>query len=75
VVLDYNSPTPVDQENFLGHFIFGITSNHVNDVVSNGRLIVKDRRVITVNEEDIIRKSQEQAKRLWGKMSVADFYR
>jgi|WetSurMetagenome_2_1015567.scaffolds.fasta_scaffold01788_9 cytosine/adenosine deaminase-related metal-dependent hydrolase len=75
VVLDYNPPTPVDKENFLGHFIFGITSNHVSDVISNGRLIVKDRRIINVDEDDIISESREQAKRLWERMSRAEFYK
>jgi cytosine/adenosine deaminase-related metal-dependent hydrolase len=75
VVLDYHSPTPVNKENFFGHFLFGITSNNINDVISNGRLIVHDRHVITVNEEDIIRESQVQAKRLWEKMARAEFHK
>ncbi len=37
VVLDYNSPTEINQNNFLGHFVFGINSNHVCDVISNGK--------------------------------------
>ncbi len=75
VVLDYNSPTPIDKDNFFGHFLFGITSNHVNDVISNGRLIVKDRKILTVNEEEILKESHVQARRLWEKMSRAEFHK
>lgn len=75
VVLNYNPPTPINEENFLGHFIFGITSNHVNDVISNGRLIVRDRHVVTVDEDAVMAGAKEQAKRLWSRMAKADFYK
>ncbi len=68
VVLDYDSPTEIDQNNFLGHFIFGINSNHVNDVISNGKIIVKDRKIQNVNESDILEFSKEQSLKLWKKM-------
>jgi putative selenium metabolism protein SsnA len=68
VVLDYNSPTEINPNNFLGHFIFGINSNHVRDVISNGKLIVKNRQIQTVNESEILESSRECANRLWKKM-------
>lgn len=68
VILDYSSPTEINSDNFLGHFIFGLSSNIITDVISNGRLIVKDRKMTTVDEEEVMGKSQEQAKRLWKKM-------
>ena len=69
VVLDYDSPTPVTRDNFPGHFLFGINSNHVRDVISGGRLIVKEREVITVNEAEILKRSRKQAERLWKGMA------
>ncbi len=68
VILDYDSPTEINKNNFLGHFIFGINSNHVNDVISNGKLIIKDRKIQTVNESEILRFSREQSVKLWKKM-------
>ncbi len=68
VILDYDSPTPVSRENFFGHFLFGITSNHITDVISNGRLVMKDRKITTVDEKEILRESRLQAERLWSKM-------
>lgn len=73
VVLDYEPPTPINRDNFFGHFLFGITSNHVRDVISGGRLIVRDRKIITVDESEILKKSREDALRLWENMSKADF--
>jgi cytosine/adenosine deaminase-related metal-dependent hydrolase len=68
IVLDYNTPTGINKNNFYGHFIFGINSNHVSDVISNGRLIVKNRQIQTVNESEILKVSKECANRLWKKM-------
>jgi cytosine/adenosine deaminase-related metal-dependent hydrolase len=68
VILDYNSPTPVSRENFFGHFLFGITSNHFTDVISSGRLVMKDRKILTVDENEILGESRQQAERLWSKM-------
>lgn len=68
VILDYDSPTVINKDNFLGHFIFGINSNHVSDVICNGKLIVKDRKIQNVNESDILEFSREQSVRLWEKM-------
>ncbi len=68
VILDYDSPTPVSHENFFGHFLFGITSNHVTDVISNGKLVMKNRKITTVDESEILRESRKQAERLWSKM-------
>lgn len=68
VVLDYDSPTPFKQENFWGHFIFGLRSNHVQHVISNGRLIVKNRVLQHIDEQEVLRFTKEQAEKLWKKL-------
>ncbi len=68
VVLDYDSPTEINKNNFLGHFLFGINSNHITHVISDGNLIVKDRIIQNVNEEEILKISRELSLKLWKKM-------
>jgi cytosine/adenosine deaminase-related metal-dependent hydrolase len=68
VVLDYPSPTPLHQDNFLGHFIFGFSANDVRHVISDGKLIVKDKALQTVNEKEVLDFTKEQAIRLWDRM-------
>ena len=68
VVLDYDSPTEMNENNFLGHFIFGLRANHVSHVISNGKLIVKEGIIQTVNEAEIQLFTKEQAKRLWSRL-------
>jgi len=68
VVLDYDTPTALNEDNFLGHFIFGLTSNHVQHVISAGKLIVKDKIMLTVNEDEVLNFTKEQSIRLWSKL-------
>jgi len=68
VILDYDSPTEFNQNNFLGHFLFGIESKHVQHVIANGKLIVKDKKITTVNEDDILAFSRKESIKLWEKM-------
>lgn len=68
VVLDYNSPTEVTSDNFLGHFIYGLESSHVDTVISNGKIIVKDQTLVNTNEDDILSYAREMGNRLWAKM-------
>ncbi|MCF6365670.1 MAG: amidohydrolase family protein [Bacteroidales bacterium] len=68
VVMDYQSPTPLTKDNFLGHFVFGFNSNDVQHVISNGKLIVKNRIIQNVNESEIMQFAQEQSLRLWSSM-------
>lgn len=68
VVLDYDSPTPFNQGNFYGHFVFGIESKHVKHVISQGKLVVENGKITTVDEEKILSGAKIQAERLWTKM-------
>ncbi|MCA1742064.1 MAG: amidohydrolase family protein, partial [Bacteroidales bacterium] len=65
VVLNYSSPTPVTKENFIGHLLYGISSRHITDVISGGKLIVRKRKITTVDERAIMKESRKQAERLW----------
>lgn len=69
VVLDYDPPTPVTKENFIGHLLFGISSANITDVISGGRLIVRNRKLTTVDEKEIMKESRRQAARLWDRIS------
>jgi putative selenium metabolism protein SsnA len=68
VVLDYDTPTPFHTGNFYGHFVFGLESSHVQHVISQGRLIVENRIILTVDEAKILADARLQAERLWAKM-------
>ncbi len=68
VVFDYDTPTEVTAENFLGHFVYGLDSAHVRHVIAQGKLIVEDWKVTTVDEGEILAYAREQGKRLWERL-------
>ena len=68
VILDYDSPTEINNHNFSGHFIYGFSSNHIRHVISNGNFIVKDRKILTVDENEILKFTRSESLKLWEKM-------
>lgn len=69
VVLDYDPPTPLTEENLSGHFLFGIGARHVRDVVARGEVIVRERRSTRVDEGEVRARAREEAARLWSRMA------
>jgi cytosine/adenosine deaminase-related metal-dependent hydrolase len=68
VVLDYDAPTEVTADNFLGHFVFGLDARHVETVICKGWVIVENRRITTVDEAEVLAYAREMGKKLWDKM-------
>jgi cytosine/adenosine deaminase-related metal-dependent hydrolase len=68
VILDYDAPTDLTQDNFFGHFVFGIDARHVESVICQGRLLVEDRQVVTVDEKDVLAHARAMGRKLWEKM-------
>jgi cytosine/adenosine deaminase-related metal-dependent hydrolase len=68
VILDYDSPTELNSDNFLSHFVYGISSNHIESVIARGKLIVENRKIMTVDEAEILAFSRETAGELWAKL-------
>ena len=68
VVLDYPTGTPLTKENFLGHFVFGLRAAHVKHLISQGEIIVTNRIIQKINEDEILNFAKEQAEILWEKM-------
>ncbi|NOU47948.1 MAG: amidohydrolase family protein [Bacteroidales bacterium] len=68
VVLDYDSGTELNQNNFAGHFIFGMNATHITHVISQGKLIVQDKELKLVDEAVILHESRKIATKLWGRL-------
>jgi len=68
VVIDYPSPTPLTPDNFSGHFLFGFREQYVRHVIARGKVIVENFRLTTVDENELLKFTQEQALRLWDRI-------
>jgi putative selenium metabolism protein SsnA len=65
ILLDYVSYTPLTAGNFPWQLIFGIDSAHVTHTICAGKLLMKDRILLTLDEEAIAARAKEAAKRVW----------
>lgn len=70
VILEYDSPTPLTADNFPGHFCYAFDARHVHTVISQGRVIVEDHRLVNGEEADILAYANEQAQRLWSMLKT-----
>ena len=68
VILDYDSPTEVTSDNFLGHFVYGIDARHVETVISSGKVVVENGKMTQVDEVEVLTFAAEMGKKLWEKM-------
>jgi putative selenium metabolism protein SsnA len=68
VVLDYVPPAPLDESSLAGHWIFGLSARHVRDVMVAGEWVVRDRRLVGTNQDEVAARAREQAARLWRRL-------
>jgi putative selenium metabolism protein SsnA len=69
VVLDYSAPTPLNERNLHGHFLFGMNSTIVQHVMVDGNWLVWDRQLAAIDERAVMQKAATVAKRLWSRMN------
>jgi putative selenium metabolism protein SsnA len=67
-VLAYQPPTPLDENNLFGHLLFGPGASAVRDVIVAGREVMRDRKLLTVDEAALAARAREVAARLWRAM-------
>jgi putative selenium metabolism protein SsnA len=69
VVLDAGVPAPLSGDNLAGHWVFGTSSRAVRDVVVAGEVVVRDRRLTKLDQDEIAAKAAVEAGRMWERMS------
>jgi putative selenium metabolism protein SsnA len=68
VLLDYLPPTLMSGANFPWHLIFGIDGRHVHSTMVAGRWLMRDRQLLTLDEERIHARTRELARAVWKRM-------
>ncbi|MFN2199755.1 MAG: putative aminohydrolase SsnA [Caldilineaceae bacterium] len=70
ILLDYYPTTPLTADNLPWHILFGVSGSHVNSTIVHGRILMRNRELMTVDEEEISARSRTAAaatwKRYWG---------
>ncbi|WP_455284643.1 amidohydrolase family protein [[Eubacterium] cellulosolvens] len=64
-------PTPLNSDSVVGHLINSIDGNDVSTTVVDGRIVMREREVLTAHEKSIQSKAQEAAAALWERLRTA----
>lgn len=69
VVLDYAPLTPMTASNVVDHLGSRWSSAHVRDTIVGGKFVVRDRKLVNVDERELLARSRAAAGRLWERMA------
>ncbi len=65
IIVDYNPPTPLSENNADGHILFGVSGRSVATTIINGKVVMEERRLTGLDEAEICAKSRELSSKLW----------
>lgn len=73
IVMDYKPYTPFSDANIDGHMLFGMTGRQCQTTIGNGKLLMKDRELVGIDEEAENARILTAAKKLWGSLNHCEY--
>ena len=64
IVLDYIPLTPMNEDNVNSHVLFGMSGRSVVTTVANGKVLMKDRVLVDIDEEKVMADCRQAAEEL-----------
>lgn len=64
VVADYDPHTPLTKDNINSHMLFGMTGGKIVTTMINGKVLMKDRELLCVDEAKVMAECREANKKL-----------
>ncbi|HIC92683.1 MAG TPA: chlorohydrolase, partial [Anaerolineae bacterium] len=65
ILVDYRPPTPLTADNLPWHIIFGVDGTQVDTTIVGGKVLMRGRELLTLDEEEICAKARELAAKVW----------
>ncbi|MBT5775846.1 MAG: amidohydrolase family protein [Candidatus Marinimicrobia bacterium] len=65
-IFDYTPRTDFNENNWIGHTLFGMETP--SDVMTNGIFRIRNNEFIEIDEKDILSNAEKQSQQLWQKM-------
>ncbi len=62
------TPTPVNEETVYGHIVNTFTGKDVRTVIVNGRIIMRDRKLLTIDEAKAVEYVHKVVEKLWDRL-------
>jgi len=68
ILVDYKPTTPLSAGNLPWHILFGYEASAITTTLSAGHVLMRERRLLTLDEEAITARSRELAAALWARV-------
>ncbi len=65
ILVDYHPTTPLSPENLPWHILFGFHESMIETTIVDGRILMHERELLTLDEEEITARSRELAAATW----------
>ncbi len=65
IFVDYHPITPMSSGNLPWHILFGFEPSMVTTTICGGKVLMKDRELLFLDEAEITAKSRELAAKVW----------
>jgi putative selenium metabolism protein SsnA len=65
ILVDYHPTTPLSAGNLPWHILFGFEPSMVTSTICGGRVLMRDRRLLYLDEAEIAARSRELAAKVW----------
>lgn len=65
IFVDYPPPTPLSAGNLPWHILFGFRDSQVTTTIAAGKILMRDREMLILDEKEIAAKASELAGKLW----------
>lgn len=67
ILVDYHPPTPLSMGNLPWHVVFGFESSMVTTTIVAGRVLMRDRELLTLDEAAIAARAREIVPDVWAR--------
>lgn len=65
IIVNYDPLTEMDQDNYNSHLLFGVMGRDVITTVIAGKVIMRDRKILTLDEKEVFKNSRIVSKKMW----------
>ncbi len=65
ILVDYQPATPLTADNLAGHLVFAFNESMITTTIVDGKILMRDRRLLTLDEQRIKARARELTPALW----------
>jgi len=70
ITIKYWDPKLMPMNDPISHVVFAANGSHVQDVIVDGKIIMRDRKVMTLDEEEVLREVESRSHELFSRTGI-----